>query len=167
LSTKLILSAVAAIAAFGAPTAPTAAAQPAGFPDLNQFTAVDAGPYVRPFSYAERWANGYLFFRTADGISCAIGGSSWCTGDLPGRPDQPAGCGNVQSDGGDATRPFVFGSKEGPCVPSTDPVLGAGQKVTNAAFGITCAAGSDGLTACIDTRQEHGFVLQPSGSWVF
>jgi hypothetical protein len=73
----------------------------------------------------------------------------------------------VQSDGGDATRPFVFGSNEGPCVPSVDPVLGAGQKVTNTALGITCVVGEDSLTACIDTRTDHGFVLQPSGSWVF
>ncbi|KQY02901.1 hypothetical protein ASD37_25450 [Mycobacterium sp. Root135] len=160
-------SAMVTLATFAVLTARPAAADPPGFPNLDQFTATDPGQFIRPFSHAERWANGYLFFRTTDGISCAIGGSSWCTGDFPGRSDRPGRCDNVQNDGGDVTRPFVFGSKDGACVPGSDPILSAGQKVTNAAFEITCVAGQDGLTACTDTRNGHGFVLQPSGSWVF
>jgi hypothetical protein len=31
----------------------------------------------------------------------------------------------------------------------------------------TCAVGDGGLVACIDADNKHGFVLQPSGSWVF
>ena len=155
------------LATFAVLTARPAAADPPGFPDLDQFTATDPGQFIRPFSRAERWANGYLFFRTTDGISCAIGGSSWCTGDFPGRSDQPGTCDDVQNGGGDVTRPFVLGSKDGACVPGSDPILSAGQKVTNAAFEITCVAGQDGLTACTDTRNGHGFVLQRSGGWVF
>jgi hypothetical protein len=75
-------SAVAALASGAA--SPPANAAPDGFPDLTGFTQVDVAAYVHPFSYAERWANGYVFFRTPDGMSCAIGGSSWCTGTFPG-----------------------------------------------------------------------------------
>ena len=157
----------ATLAVFGVLTSRPAAADPPGFPDLSQFVETDAGHFVRPSSHAERWTNGYLFFRTTAGISCAIGGSSWCTGDFPGRSDRAGMCDDVQNDGGDAKHPFVFGQKDGACVPSSDPILGAGHKVTNAAFGITCVAGQDGLTACTDTQNGHGFVLQPSGSWVF
>jgi len=144
---------------------PQATAQPAAFPDLSQFTAADAGRYVRPFSYAERWANGYLFFKTPDGISCAVGGSLWCTGEFPGRPAGRGGCDSVRHDGGGSPQPFAFASNDTACVPTTDAVLGVGQKLTNVVFGITCVVGEGRLTACI--QNDHGFVLQPSGSWVF
>lgn len=160
-------SAVAALAVFGGLTCRSAAADPPAFPDLSQFVETDPGQFIRPSSHAERWANGYLFFRTTDGVSCAIGGSSWCTGHFPGRSGRPGTCDNVQNDGSDVARPFVFGSEDGACVPSSDPVLEAGQKLTNAALGITCAAGQGALTACLDSRNDHGFVLQPSGSWAF
>jgi hypothetical protein len=165
MTTLRVLAAVAFVAAAGAASPPRATAQPDGFPDLNRFTAADPAHYTRPFSYAERWANGYLFFRTPDGISCAIGGSSWCTGDFAGRPDNPGACDSVQRDGDAAAQPFAFGSNDGPCVPTADAVLSAGQKVTNTAFGTTCVVGEGLLTACI--QNDHGFVLQPSGSWVF
>jgi len=155
------------LAVLGVLTARPAAADPPGFPDLTQFADVDAARFVRPDSHAERWENGYLFFRTANGVSCAIGGSSWCTGDFPGRSHRSGSCDNVQNDGGDATRPFVFGTSDAVCLSSLDPILEQGQKVANAVFGITCLAGRDGLTACMDRRNQHGFVLEPAGSWVF
>jgi hypothetical protein len=163
--TLRVLAAIAFVTSAGVASLPAATAQPAGFPDLNRFTETDPGHYLRPFSYAERWANGYLFFTSPDGVSCAIGGSSWCTGDFPGRPDNPGACYSVQRDGDAATQPFAFGSNDGPCVPTADKVLGAGQKVTNTAVGATCVVGEGRLTAC--TQNDHGFVLQPSGSWVF
>lgn len=158
------LAAIAFLASAGVASQPSAVAQPIGFPDLTRFTDVDAGHYTRPFSYAERWSNGYLFFTTPDGINCAISGSSWCTGEFPGRPDNPGACDSVQS-GADATQPFAFGSNDGHCVPTTDALLTSGQKLTNTAFGITCVVGEGRLTACI--QNDHGFVLHPSGSWVF
>lgn len=159
------LATTAFVASAGVVSLPSAAAQPIGFPDLTRFTDADPGHYTRPFSYAERWANGYLFFTTPDGINCAIGGSSWCTGEFPGRPDNPGACDSVQRDGDAATQPFAFGSNDGQCVPTTDALLGSGQKLTNTAFGTTCVVGEGRLIACI--QNDHGFVLQPSGSWVF
>lgn len=159
------LAAIAFVAAAGVVPLPTAAAQPAGFPDLTRFADANPGDYTRPFSYAERWANGSLFFTTPDGINYAIGGSSWCTGNFPGRPNTPGVCDSVQRNGDAATAPFDFGSNDGQCVPTTDALLASGQKLTNTALGITCVVGEGRLSACI--QDEHGFVLQPSGSWVF
>lgn len=156
---------VAMVVLGGTTLIPQATAQPAAFPDLSQFTDADSGQYVRPFSYAERWANGYLFFKTPDGISCAIGGSSWCTGEFPGRPARHGGCDSVQHDGVDSSQAFAFASNDSACLPTTDAILGVGQKLTNTTFGITCVVGEGRLTACI--QKEHGFVLHPSGSWVF
>ena len=44
--------------------------------------------------------------------------------------------------------------------------LAAGQKLSY--LNVTCAVGADNLIACLDTTSgDHGFVLQPSGSWAF
>ncbi len=164
-STLRALATIAFVVSAGVVSPPSAAAQPVGFPDLTRFTDAAPGHFIRPFSYAERWANGYLFFTTPDGISCAIGGSSWCTGEFPGRPDNPGACDSVQRDGDAASQPFAFGSNDRQCVHAADAMLAPGQKVTNTAFGTTCVVGEGRLTACI--QGDHGFVLQPSGSWVF
>jgi hypothetical protein len=35
-------------------------------------------------------------------------------------------------------------------------------------LNVTCAVGADNLIVCLDaTSGDHGFVLQPSGSWAF
>jgi len=146
---------------------PSAYATPDGFPDPNGFAPVDATAFVRPFSYAERWASGYVFFRTPDGISCAIGGSSWCTGAFPGlSAEQQSPCASVRQ-GADGSAPFRLESSDQPCVQTNDKVLEPGQKLTNTIYEITCMVGDGNLTACVDTRNNHGFIFQPSGSWTF
>jgi hypothetical protein len=143
-------------------TAPAAGAQSGDFPDLGRFSSVDPAAYVRPFSYAERWANGYLFFQTPGGISCAVGASTWCTGPLPAVAVPPGGCGSVDFD----NRGFQIRTTPQACVPSSDPLLNPGEKLTNATYDTTCAVSSS-LLACITAGNRHGFVLQPSGSWAF
>lgn len=139
-----------------------AEAQPIGFPPLDQFADANPADYVRPFSYPERWANGYLFFTTPDGISCATGGSTWCTGPLPGTA---APCASVSQDGPNTG--WTIRTTREPCVSAADPILAPGQKLTNPASGVTCAVGADRLVACITGDNTHGFVLQPSGSRTF
>jgi hypothetical protein len=165
MKTMAIVTAGAALLAVGAP--PAANAVPDGFPDLAGFTPVDATAFVRPPSYAERWTSGYVFFRTPDGISCAIGASSWCTGAIPGMAaaDQSP-CASVRQ-GTDGSAPYTLAPSDQPCAATTDRVLNPGQKLANDTYGITCAVGDGNLTACLDTRTNHGFVLRPSGSWTF
>lgn len=145
-------------------TSPSAAAQPTDFPNLDEFVEVDSAHFSRPFSYAERWANVYTFFRTPDGISCEIGPSSRCTGRLPGT--NQVGCSIVhQPYSADTELAFVLKHEDAPCEQTTDPVLGVGQKITDPLTGISCMVGADRLTACI--RNDHGFLLTSSGSGVF
>lgn len=162
-SARLGVIAAAAVL-LGVSIPPTAGADP-GFPDLEQFTEVDAAPYSRPFSYDERWANVYSFFTTPDGLSCAIGPGTWCTGDIPGLPGTDAGaCTSVHQTGDDQR--FTFSTEDQACEPATDPVLRPGEKLTDWLTGTTCVVGAEQLTACI-TADDRGFVLRPSGSRVF
>ncbi len=145
---------------------PHANAQPPGFPDLRQFKEVDAAQFSRPFSYPERWANVYSFFRTPDGLNCAIGPSSWCNGDIPGLPSsRDRVCASVHQEGDDQR--FVFDSDNTKCDPTHDKLLVSGQKLTDPLTGTGCVVGEGRLTACINAQGDRGFVLQPSGSWVF
>ncbi|WP_029110123.1 hypothetical protein [Mycobacterium sp. URHD0025] len=148
------------------PLTPDAHAQPPGFPDLSQFTEVDAAQFSRPFSYAERWANVYSFFRTPDGVNCAIGPGSWCTGNIPGLPSsQSDACASVHQTGDN--QQFTFSTDDITCESTKDKLLNPGQKLTDSLTGTTCVVGQGRFTACINPQSDHGFVLQPSGSWVF
>ncbi|MCK0172796.1 hypothetical protein [Mycolicibacterium sp. F2034L] len=163
-------AAVAAVIALAVGTAltPPAGARPADFPDLGRFSSADPTAYMRPFSPAERWATGYLFFQTPGGVNCAAGAATWCTGPLPGVPVPPGGCGSVDADGGG----FQIRTTRTPCVPGSPAVLNAGEKLTNDTYDIVCAVGAedaddaDDMVACI-RGDGHGFVLQPSGSRTF
>ncbi|OBG45604.1 hypothetical protein A5669_08475 [Mycolicibacterium fortuitum] len=164
--TGLTIASAAIVFACGTLPTPHANAQPHGFPDLRQFGEVDAAQFSRPFSYPERWANVYSFFRTPDGLNCAIGPSSWCNGAIPGVPRSQSGsCASVHQDG-DGQR-FIFSTDYDPCESTQDKLLNPGQKLTDSLTGTTCVVGEHGLTACINAQHDHGFVLQPSGSWVF
>ncbi|MGH3638000.1 MAG: hypothetical protein ACRDUX_03120 [Mycobacterium sp.] len=150
----------------GVPSAPQARAQPPGFPDLNAFTET---PASQDFSRPDRSANGYAYFRTPDGLSCMVGSLVRCSGPLPGLAGAEYGdCALVLQSYEAARRsePFRFEKSTDGCPPPTDELLAVGQKATFVSNDTTiCAVGAGQLTACI--RNDHGFVLQPSGSWVF
>ncbi|MDT5064895.1 MAG: hypothetical protein QOK02_1050 [Mycobacterium sp.] len=147
-------------------TAPATQAQPPNFPDLKAFTDAPANLH---FSRPVRWASGYAFFRTPDGVNCMMGSVTRCTGSLPGLPPGEYGaCATVLQTYEEETRslPFRFEASSEDCGPTTDDPLGVGQKLTfTTNYATTCVVGEGRLTACI--QNEHGFVLQPSGSWVF
>ena len=161
------LRALASVAVLACVTlAPPAHAQPAGFPDLSAFTEA---PASLDFSRPDRSANGYAFFRTPDGLSCMVGSLVRCSGPLPGLARAEYGdCTFVLQPYEDSQRsePFRFEKSTDGCSPPTDELLAVGQKATFVSNDTTiCAVGTGQLTACI--RNDHGFVLQPSGSWVF
>lgn len=168
--TRVLLRILTVLAVIGGlytlPIGQAAKSQPAGFPDLNAFTEA---PADTDFSRPDKWANGYAFFRTPDGISCIIGSLKQCHGPLPGIPtDDDRTCPMVIQTYEESTRsaPFRFAHSNEPCAPPTDNLLDVGQKLT-LNLGTTCVVGANRLTACIDSSNDHGFVLQPSGSWTF
>lgn len=149
-----------------------AAAQPPGFPDLNDFQSVDPTGYT-----AAARAGGATYFVTPDGVQCILPNpttpgdhvSASCGGPIPGLPDTlvgERGCSGVDTPTSLPTDlgPYGF-TKDANCPVLTSPLLNVGQKIT--AGGITCVVGVGRLTACIDPVLNRGFVLQPSGSWTF
>lgn len=170
---KPLIAATAAIV-LSAINMPIAAAAPAGFPDLNAFTPVDTNIYIvgNPRSAT-------IGFMAPDGVACTWRYSSdptdhdavQCSGNIPGFPASVpdagnGGCAQVEVAGYPANRtgPYVFTRQDGTC-PALDSSLlplNVGQKLS--ATNVTCVVGANDLTACIDTTENHGFILQPSGS---
>jgi hypothetical protein len=156
-------------------------AQPAGFPNLDDFTAVPVDDYLSTGPKGPgRWVN----FATPYNIACQFdaieppAGSSqaiMCDGDMPGMANAPlssgapvpGGCviGTVRSQGAAGLRLNRESTSCGRQF-SNGAFLGVGQKVS---YGnVTCAVGADQLVACLDTSLgHHGFVLRPAGSSAF
>lgn len=156
-------------------------AQPAGFPNLDDFTAVPVDDYLSTGPKGPgRWVN----FATPYNIACQFdaieppAGSSqaiMCDGDMPGMANAPLGSGapvpggcvigTVRSQGAAGMRLNRESTTCGRQF-SNGGFLGVGQKVS---YGnVTCAVGADQLVACLDTSLgHHGFVLRPAGSSAF
>ncbi|NVN54172.1 hypothetical protein HLY00_3269 [Mycolicibacterium hippocampi] len=157
---------------------PTAAALPEAFPDLDGYPAVDPGPYqvfgAHPSSSG--WA-----FSTPSGLQCRnslipdLG--VVCFGPVPGTQQ------GVDSVGVSLTREGTLMTTDDTGT-DADPylLLPTGSKFA-AGNGVECAVISDTSLACLarkpdswaaDTPDppdrhygEHGFVVQPEGTWTF
>ncbi|HME17816.1 MAG TPA: hypothetical protein VKG83_20625 [Mycobacterium sp.] len=155
---------------------PKASALPPGFPDPNAFTAVDAASHIVHYPRS----GAAVIIATPDGVQCSWGVPGGpdshtdvrCSGNIPGIPvsvpdDGRAGCATLGKSGGSmgATYLYVFDRRGGSTCPPFPATLTVGQKIS--ATNITCVVAAGNVTACIDPIVNHGFVLQPSGSWVF
>jgi hypothetical protein len=98
-----------------------------------------------------------------------IGSVTRCSGHLPGLPvDRYGDCAVILQTYEESTRSEHFRFEESTvgCPPATDAPLDVRQKLTFATnYTTTCVVGQGQFTACIQI--DHGFALQPSGSWVF
>ena len=153
---------------------PATHAAPDGFPDLSAFTPVDPKPYI------SRNGGGMsaIVFQTDNDIACSWYASSdpslhttmHCDGHIPGLPTDTTtggGCPGVSVPRMTPGAPYELASHGFPCPPfrADLAILHPGQRITET--NITCAVGTDNMLACIDYDQNHGFVLQPSGSFAF
>lgn len=134
-----------------------AAADPPPPPPPPPPPNVNAWAPVKPseFSVMNNTAYG---FSTPDGLTCVLqrSGGYGCKGPLPGAPDGAN---------------LVSGSAGG--VPSFSSVSGAvfgAAKLLPAKSRLsfqTVSCGSDGITtSCVDSRDQAGFVISPSGSFI-
>jgi hypothetical protein len=160
---------------------------PPGFPNLDNFTTVPVDGYATP---AGPGTTARINFSAPNGLACDFYGGVApapqpsqdikCSGDLPGLDDIPfpgggrtkpgdcvVGSVNFKGPGYELSRMSYGGCGGNPAtLPSTGKLLGAGQKLSY--LNVTCAVGTDNLVVCLDTTSgDHGFVLQPSGSWAF
>jgi hypothetical protein len=154
-----------AVLAFGlaaCSSAPGRAEPPPNFPDLNTFATVDPEDYH---------VSGTSFV-SPDQIDCVLDfgphAVTVCNGVIPGVPASVPGSGCVsvrKAEPVNADAPYVFQRSGRECASSRASPISAGKKLSGK--NGTCAVGDGGLVACIDADNKHGFVLQPSGSWVF
>lgn len=94
--------------------------------------------------------------------------SMLCGGDITGLPASITGdgCPEVRKpEDGPSDAAYVLSRPPGECVTARYVPMPPGHKLVGN-HG-TCAVGDNGLVACIDADNKHGFVLQPSGSWTF
>lgn len=170
-----------------APAQHAGATPPPSFPNLDTFTAVPAEGYV---ATATTSGTPRVTFSTGNAMVCDFYGGAApapqpsqdikCSGELPGMENvpfpgashlRPGDCVvssvNFKGPGYELSRMSYGGCGGNPAaLPSNGKLLAAGQKVTY--LNVTCAVGADNLVACLDsTSGDHGFVLQPSGSWAF
>jgi hypothetical protein len=169
-------------------SAPHAAAQPPPrFPNLDGFTAVPSDGYATTSSTGNPPR---INFSATNTLVCDFYGGAApapqpsqdikCSGDMPGMDDvsfpgaghlRPGDCVvgsvNFKGPGYELSRMSYAGCGGNPAaLPYGAKPLGSGQKLTY--LNVTCAVGADILVACLDTTSgDHGFVLQPSGSWAF
>ena len=154
--------AIVALGLTACTSAPETYSPPPGFPDLSSFTEETSPDFT---------ASGFAF-DTSQQISCVLDfgphNITVCSGNIRGVPDSVQGSGCVavrKPDPATTEASYVFDRSGPKCVTSRRPTIEPGKKLT--ADNGTCAAGDDGLVACIDADNRHGFVLQPSGSWTF
>lgn len=164
-----------------------AALPPPRFPNLDSFTAVPVDGYV---TTSRPGGTPRVNFSATNALVCDFYGGPppvaqpsqdiKCSGDMPGMDDfsfpgaghlRPGDCvvGSVsfKGPGYELSRMSYSGCDGNPAVlPTSGKPLAPGQKISY--LNVTCAVGPDNLVACLDnTSGDHGFVLQPSGSWAF
>jgi hypothetical protein len=164
-----------------------AAQPPPRFPNLDGFTAVPSDGYATTSSTGNPPR---INFSATNTLVCDFYGGTApapqpsqdikCSGDMPGMDDvsfpgaghlRPGDCVvgsvNFKGPGYELSRMSYAGCGGNPAaLPYGAKPLGSGQKLTY--LNVTCAVGADILVACLDTTSgDHGFVLQPSGSWAF
>ncbi len=181
---RIVTSLSMTVALFISPLHWRSEADPAGFPDLDGFAAVQIENYFVTYIRGRR----IVAFSTPYNLMCDFGAPTdlagpptprlHCAGDLPARissSQPPLACttGTVDAApaGGYEFMPYAL--KCGDINFRLDDfpywsgrLLDRGEKLS---YGnITCAVGDDNLVACRDTSGgRHGFIIRASGSSTF
>lgn len=152
-------TAVAGVAAVAViPVTPAAADPPPPPPPLPN---VNAYTPISPVDYTMREGNWYAFAGPS-GVTCVINkpaSSYGCSGPLPGAPDGA----NLVS-GGPVGAP-VFSTTERP-VFDVGPVTAIPPNSRLSYRDISCGMADSGALACVNSREQVGFVIAESGSYV-
>ncbi|WP_026256719.1 hypothetical protein [Mycobacterium sp. 155] len=126
---------------------------PSALPNINAF------PPVKTSEYAVMDNNWYAF-STPDGITCVLqrSGEYGCSGPIPAAPN-----GANMVSGGAGVPGFASAA-----TPVFSMVEGAKPLPANSRISYqTISCGTDGvMTACINGRNQSGFVISPTGSYV-
>ncbi|GJF12363.1 hypothetical protein NGTWS0302_02930 [Mycolicibacterium cyprinidarum] len=138
--------------AFGLASAePPAPPPPPPAPNINALTPVN------PQDYAVYDGSAYVF--GSAGLTCMLqrSGGYGCNGPIPGGPD------GANLVGGSAGGVPVFGVSPAPMYGGPVNALPPNTRLS---FGTVSCGGDGTMTACIDTRNQSGFVVSPAGSYI-
>ena len=134
-----------------------AAAQPPPPPPSPPAPDINAMQPVSPKEFAVYDGSVYVF--SSAGLTCMLqrSGSYGCNGALPGAPEGAnlvmGSAGGVPGFGGSALP--IYGGPVNPLPPNT-----------RLSFGTVSCGGDGTMTACIDSRNQSGFVVSPAGSYI-
>jgi len=154
----LVTTGVIAVAS-GAGLAPISAADPdpappPPLPNVNAYTPIS------PVDYTVAQGAVYAFAGPA-GVVCVINRQSvsyGCSGPLPGAP----GAANLVS-GGESGAPSFAGADR-PIV--SGPVKALPPNTRLSFRDISCGVDGAGVVACVNSREQVGFVVGPSGTYI-
>ena len=155
---RILLTSVLAAAALGGAFPAVADPEPAPPPIPNPF----AYPPVNPATYT---VNGGRWFAFAGppGVVCildSLNGEYGCSGPLPGAP----GGANLVSAGPNGMP--VFTTTEIPQYAKAGAVLPLPPNTRLSYRQVACGVDDTGVVACLNTRDQVGFVVGPNGSFV-
>lgn len=146
------LVSAAGAAVMGVPGVATAD-DPPPLPNINAFAPVKTSEYAV-------MDNNWYAFSTPDGVTCVLqrSGPYGCSGAIPAAPNGA----NLVSGGPGAPG---FASSAAPLFAVAGPAKPLPPNSRISYQTISC--GTDGvMTACVDGRNQAGFVLSPAGSYV-
>ena len=129
-------------------------APPPPLPNVNAYTAIS------PVDYTVAQGTAYAFAGPA-GVVCVISRQSvsyGCSGPLPGAPDAA----NLVS-GGESGAPS-FSAADRPIV--SGPVKALPPNTRLSFRDISCGVDGAGVVACVNSREQVGFVVGPAGTYI-
>lgn len=133
-----------------------APAPPPPIPDVNAYTPLNPAEYAVPGS------NLYAF-AGPPGVVCAINRQNSdyaCSGPLPGAPNGA----NVVS--GAQSGPPAFSSTERPIFEALAAVKSLPPNTRLSFREVSCGVDGTGTVACLNSRDQVGFVVSPTSSYV-
>lgn len=123
---------------------------------------VNIYPPVSPADFSAMGGAWYAF-GTADGLTCVIqkgSGNYGCSGPMPGAPNAA----NMVS-GGPAGAPD-FANADAPVFAVAGPVKPLPPNTRISYRQISCGTNGAGLTTCLNSYDQSGFVISPGGSYI-
>lgn len=134
---------------------PDTAAAPPG-PNINSY------PPISPTDYSVM-SGAWYAFATPDGLTCVIqkgSGGYGCSGPIPGAPN-----GANMVSGGPTGAPD-FANTDRPVFSVAGPVKPLPPKTRLSYRQISCGTDGTGVTSCVNSYDQSGFVISPAGSYL-
>jgi len=135
---------------------PDPAPAPPPLPNVNAYTPIS------PVDYAAMGGNWYAFAGPV-GVTCVINktsGGYGCSGALPGAPEGA----NLVSAG--PVGPPAFASTGQPIFSAVGEVKALPPNTRLSFREISCGVDAAGAVACVNSREQIGFVVSPAGTYI-